>query len=427
MISVRARPKRVLTIACRLLAAGASFAVCACGRAQDAPAHTTFERLFPHPTGRNGNEELVAAGDLLRMSTLLQDVQTADPPATLAEKRAALNDPPVKRALEMLRAGLAKPRVPIHDKLDSETTFPEFALFRNEARTLVIEQYVRLADGDVPGAIESIRDTLRLGQACGTETLIAGLVRVAIDTIAIRLIADHLGQLSARDCDRLIALVREWLSLPDPSIEILDGERRFLMQTWEKCRANPESLLQHISEIDQPDEAGAVDPKAAAYRKTVEDIASNRAGYAALIDAIEATTAAQFNAQIANLRRPPWERQFIPEDSGDSLPGYLAGTLNPALNRIPERFDTERASIQLLGLHAAIHRYLWEHDSLPERIEDVHARALQIDPFSGKPFVYKKTGPRLYELNSVGPHKTNDSGIPIRDERVPLFLPPRRA
>src|SRR5579871_1281150 len=92
-------------------------------QAPTTPPLTAFQTLFPHPTGNNGYEELVMAGDLLQNNPAL-DAATATQ-ATLAAKRHALADPAVRKALELLKQGLDKPIVSPHPKSGTNARYPE--------------------------------------------------------------------------------------------------------------------------------------------------------------------------------------------------------------------------------------------------------------------------------------------------------------
>ena len=184
----------------------------------DTPPPSVFQQLFPKPTGQNGFEDLVMAGELARSSARL--TKTFEAGATLTDKRAALDDPDVRRALLLVRQGLAKPIVNGLSANDG-LTFSVFSVLRNLARLLAVEQYVLLADGKVSAAIDSLRDGLRIGYIVQSEKLVGSLVGVAIDSIVLNALARRLDQLSARDCEKVMALAQEWLRSPDPAITAL--------------------------------------------------------------------------------------------------------------------------------------------------------------------------------------------------------------
>ena len=214
--------------------------------APDDKPEAVFPKLFPQPTGDNGYEEIVQAGDLVRASTLAQAATNTG--ATLRQRRDALADPEVARALSLLRRGLAKPIRSPRATVTAGTPFPDLAPLRGLARLLAVYQYVALADGRTADAIGALRDGLRLAQTVKGEVLIGGLVGVAVETIVLTRLARHLDQMTARDCDRLVALSREYLAAPDAAINALESERRFQLAAIESIRDGLAALAKSVGE-----------------------------------------------------------------------------------------------------------------------------------------------------------------------------------
>src|SRR5713101_5224144 len=155
------------------------------------------------------------------------------------------------RALRLLQQGLAKPVISPRETVTSATVFPDLAGFRQMARLLDMCQYVALADGRVAGAIAALREGLRLGQVVQTDTLISGLVGIAIATIAIRPLGEHLEQLAARDCDLLYRVCLERLSQPPLLPQMMEMERRGGKTFLSEIAADPKALDGLVS--DAPD------------------------------------------------------------------------------------------------------------------------------------------------------------------------------
>src|SRR5205823_3889998 len=113
---------------------------------------------------------------------------------------------------------------------------------------------------------------------------------------------------------------------------------------------------------------------------------------------------AQFDHALNDLQKPFWERKApeLPKDG--SLPALLLDYSSglPAFDGVTKRYGQEQARLQMLGLHAAIHRFLWENDRLPNSLDELHVARWTIDPFTGKPLLYKRTGERTYDLSSAG-------------------------
>ena len=210
---------------------------------QDEPPRVSdFDRIFRQPTGVNGYEDLVMAGDLLHGNAAYNETQVDG--ATLFAKRRALADRDVQAALTLLRRGLAKPMTSLRPTFDGTTTFPEYASFRSLARLLSVEQYLLLADGEIERAIQNLGDGFRLAQAARTDhVLISELVGHAIDRIATLQIGKHLDQLSERNCDSLSDLLEERLAAQPSAGSSLIRERDFMVRELERLRAAPKSVL----------------------------------------------------------------------------------------------------------------------------------------------------------------------------------------
>ncbi len=121
--------------------------------AQDAPEPLkppSFPTLFKTPTGINGYEDWVQAGDLIQNNKLLDAIREDD--VTLTFKRHALNDPQIQQALALLRQGLNKSVQMSRRNLDAGRPYPELGALRDLARLLALEIHVRCADGNVEGA-----------------------------------------------------------------------------------------------------------------------------------------------------------------------------------------------------------------------------------------------------------------------------------
>lgn len=378
------------------------------------PAKSVFQQVIPKPTGKNGYEELIYAGELAKQSELL--ARASEENATLTLKRQALNEPGIQRALAFLRAGLAKQTFSPRTEIDDETLLPEFALFRNLARLLAVEQYVRLADGNVGGAIDSLRDGLLLGYRTQTDTLISGLVGVAIDAVVMGRFIRHIEQCSVRDCNRLLQVTGQWLEAPSPLVAVMESERAGIQRILQKYKNDPKGLLPLIrgaADIESDTEPSALE-------KLLEADSPN---LASVIEGASALLMQSHDSILANLRRPAWERKPIPRPDEKTPTGQLANSLLVDPSRVVDRYETERASIRLLGVHAAIRRYRWEHDRLPDTLQDLRLdKPFLLDPFTGETLIYRREG-ETYELYSAGPEARGEDGKPIPGKRAPVYLP----
>jgi hypothetical protein len=399
-------------------------AACALKAATPERPPSIFRQVIATPTGTNGYEELVAAADALRASKRFAAIEAGG--AELEAKRRVLREPPVLRALELVRRGLAKPVVSPRASLTSATLLPELAEFRRLARLLAIQQYVLFADGRVPEAIETARLGWRLGMAVQTDTLISGLVGTAILAITTRGVAGHLDQLSARDCDLLYRVCLERLQEPDPAPRMLEAERsagRVLVTEIREGKFDLDSLI-------GTDDAnsGPGDEESGRARQAVADLkrlkSTSAEEYAAQLSRVGTALDQWYDRVLAEWKKPAWQRSLAAPPGESSLAGGLVAAIAPGamFSQVSAKYTQVQAEIRLLACHAAIRRYRWEHDRLPGSLVDLNLEALTIDPFTGQPLQYDARGAR-YRLTSVGPPAAADDPKAVDGHRPVSVVP----
>jgi hypothetical protein len=389
-------------------------------RAQDKPPlpdPPVFSRLFTQPTGQNGYEDWVQGGDLIRDNKLVDTATEGG--ATLTFKRRVLADPSVQKALHLLREGLNKPAQSPHLVLDENTLLPELAPFRRLARLLSTEIYVRFADGRTDAALDSLQDGLRFGYRTQTNTIISGLVGVAIDAIVLREFSSHLDQLSEYQCSRLQRIVEEWLDWPSPVAFLLNGEKQFALRTLEAKRANPQALkdLLALTDVEDPN----APTTQALFAKLTVYLDSRPADLGQVIEHAETLIRAHYDAALVNLKLPIRERRPMAVISDKSLGGDLFVSLVVNTDQITDKYDRMEAMLRMLGVHAAIRGYRWEHGFLPTSLADLHLGKLIVDPFTGGDLMYQRSG-KSYDLYSRGPFERDDNGQPTSTPPPPLKL-----
>jgi hypothetical protein len=381
------------------------------------PQPSLLSQLFPKTTGLNGYEELVMAADLVRNNQALEQAQQEGAP--LAAMRHALADKDLHRALQLLHEGLEKPIASPRDmdQVDEYTTLPELAQFRALARLLKIQQYVSLADGHVGQAIDSMWEGLRLGYKIQQESLISGLVGISIDIIVLDGLAQHLDQLALWDCDRIIQRSQEWLKTPSPLLHVVKNEHQFSQRYLRKFHDDSEKLLKQLEEDTQRSNQ-PVDPAKLELEHYIND---HPTAVGALVDQTMALANKNYEATLTNLSLPYWQRKSLARNSRASMADRLADFVLADYDRVLDRYDTEQARVHLLGVHAAIHRFQWQKNRLPNSLGELSLDDLIQDPYTGKPLVYIPGGDR-YELYSAGPQGDR----PAAGSGGPVTLPLKR-
>ena len=366
-----------------------------------APKPPNYPQLFPTSTNNNGYEEWVRAADLIQNNAKVQ-VLLEQPAPSLVMKRRILDDPDVAQALQLVRAGANKPVFSPRTSLDENTPLPELAHFRNLARLLAMEQYVAFADGRVDAAINDLRVGLAFGYRVQTDTLISGLVGVAIHSIVLKEFSQHLDQLSVYHCNDVRRIVEDFLDAENPAVHLLALEKGYALKMLNARRSDPDglsALLKTLGAGSAPEE----DPNITA----VQAYLTNHPGDAnALLDDASRRVSALYDQTLLNLRLPPAQRKPLPIDQAAS-PGaalFRAITIDP--QQILDKYARDQTQLRLLGVHVLIHRYRWDHNILPDSLSEMRAPNLVHDASSGAEIVYQREGDR-YLLTSPTPTKRN--------------------
>jgi hypothetical protein len=153
---------------------------------------------------------------------------------------------------------------------------------------------------------------------------------------------------------------------------------------------------------------------------------------------------------FAELEKPLWQRKLVAPDYKGLINSVL---FKPRVNFLPLEPDflgrveqEEVATIRLLACYATIKRYYQQRGAYPPSLEALRPELgeMIIDPFTGKPFVYRAHPKRGFQLYSVGENLTDDGGrlsanrqqgdlLPITEGALPegqrpsptrLFSPP---
>ncbi len=372
--------------------------------AQEQQVEVLFPKIFTHITNNNGYEEFVRAVD---DSRTIPDVNAAmSPGATLTEKRRVINSQQAREAIELIKMGLQKPVHSPRTAMDENTTFPELSGFRHLGRLMGIQIYVDLADGHVSSAIENLRIGLEFANRVQTDTLISGLVGIAIEAIAEKSFSTHLDQLSYYDCENLLRAMQERLSDEAPGARVFTYEGNFLCSILEHNRTNMDGLIEMLN--DETDDS----PTSAATATLLEGIRAHPDQLSSAISSVEDKIKQNYAIAIDNLSLPMDRRKPYLQETSNSLDAMLFNSVSIDPGNIVDRYIVSRTKLHMLALHAVIRKYRWEHGILPGSLAVLHRPELTIDPMTGKPFNYIVKG-EVYTLSAVGLVKRDENGEPL--------------
>ena len=274
---------------------------------------------------------------------------------------------------------------------------------------------MQFADGRVDAAIDTLDDGLRFGYRMQTNTLISGLVGVAVDAIVLKSFSAHLDQLSEYQCQRVRRLVEEMAAWPSPLTFLLRDEQKMLGRMLDQLAAAPtpgENIIANLGDEQDWNED---------TRRVVAHLRGNPPDIGVLVAQTKARAALYFDAFAATLQSSPRQRKPLPSTSGDTLDARLFDMLVPSLEQVSHRYDQSDAMLRLLGVHAAIRAYRWEYNRLPPSLADLHIGKLTLDPFTGETLRYQNNG-TTYDLFSRGSAPLDDDGKPTNAPPVPVRL-----
>jgi hypothetical protein len=373
----------------------------------------------PPNTPPDGYEDLIAAGKLADESKPLQGA--IQPDATLQQKRLATIDDKMDKALRTLRDWLNQPGRTV-PSIEASRSHPWIqSQLRTLARALMVEQYVYLASGRVGAAIDSARDGLRMCNAVAPDDELVQLTDEAVDTIVIQTVAKHLDQLSQTDCKSLLALARDWMAVPDPTVDLIEAERKRSLEQYRRLAA---------AEVD------VKSPGVEAALPALKN--ANKADFVAFCQQAGANYSRLLSAYEAKLNRPLWELLDSTPEPRTALSKQRTWA-DLAIMTAESQFASYRLMLQqslvvrgeqqararMVGCHAAIRDYRWEHDSLPNSLDELKLGKMAVDPFTGESFIYKPTADkRGYTLQSAGPPTLYNQNKSKPGERQPFALIP---
>lgn len=377
-----------------------------------------FDQIFPKPTGKNGFEEIIRAGERLAdVKAPYPDPGRSSPNFgkgnALAMKRTYLADPACRAALSLLRQGMRKP-IAVSPAIES--TFGWSARLRALSRLLSFSVHVGLADGDGSAVVNDVLGFLRFADTFKPFGTVAGVTGGAIEQIVLAPLIRLRDCWSERGCTRLLTFATNRANAPDPAFAALASERVLSQKSWDGIKAKPEELESQFEYLSENEDA--VRAEISAERLRADDGLRARvwgemnAAMTAYYDRAAALLADP--TKTMSLAPPPDENQRFHE-----ITRFLRQSLVSNEKFTVQQAVENRLVNQFLAVHAAIRRYRWQYDRLPKTLEELGLAAnLVTDPFTKQPLLYEPepTGTN-YQLASAGALLPGTDGKPDARER----------
>ncbi len=257
--------------------------------------------------------------------------------------------------------------------------FPELAEFRRWARIEALDMALAAQEGDYARAVDNYQTVLILAEQIRTQgNMLHHQVGCAMQAIVNRRMGEILPLLPVRQCEQLLAAVREW-------------ERRRI----------------------PPEQAVAVERDA--LLSLLHDLYAGK--YEAMRVFAENRYVMRWNPRWLNLRRAARElnsylrlaekevsKPVVQQKRWEPPPHPVVRLLIPMHEGLVLSSAEATSRIRLLGCAAAVRAYRLKHGSYPATLSEAGVADLNRDPFTGGNFVYKpaENGFLLYSMGKDG-------------------------
>jgi len=309
------------------------------------------------------------------------------------------------------------PVYPLDYSKGFQMELPHLSKMRAGAQLLKADAIISSMNGDYSEAVTDIIAGMQLGDAlAGEPILISQLVRVAVYGIMIEGIRQsfHGGDLSAEQMSRL----EDQLDQADNRhafAESFLGEQITMAQIFSQIRAveHTDMLTSSVALFQDTSTLGQL-------TKPIRPLLAR--SYAPVmqpwlnLDESTLTDLLDRTATVAELpyyqARPQLE---ITEQQVENMPRSRTWSrmMMPALTRSCEAQARHEARLDLVQMGLVLEQYQADHGSYPDTLDAIAPQmgwSMPVDPFSGKPYHYRRTGD-TFRLYSVGANLTDDGGI----------------
>ncbi len=125
----------------------------------------------------------------------------------------------------------------------------------------------------------------------------------------------------------------------------------------------------------------------------------------------------KIHLEIENIRKNSYKFNY-----------YLFKMLMPGLKSMSVKDFDHYVKISLAQTAMQIEKYYLKNRKYPDTLKELsNYKNLLLDPYSEKPFLYKKINNKSYKLYSIGRNLIDDGGVPItlnknKDQDIVFFI-----
>jgi hypothetical protein len=334
---------------------------------------------------------------------------TAETNAPSAEAMAAaqafIGAADTARLLELVTEAAAKPacRFERDWSAGAGMLLPDCGTMRNITRLLYVKTLVEAQGSDGAAVGRSLTTGLRTAEAYRDDPiLISQLVRTAQIGIMLDAAADAFGRTKVPD-DAAAALVRQIREMKGSRgfVKSMDGERLF-MGEWAFALFETREGARKLATMSGED----LRPRQMRYygARLVRPLL--QVDHAAYIELILRMT--------EEGAKPPHETNWEEIDLAKQIPRYciLTSMLLPALHKAADAVAAGETRLEIADAALAVIRHKARHGAYPSTVDALDKELLPawpVDPFSGRPLVYRSTEAG-FKIYSIGANRKDDDG-----------------
>jgi len=351
------------------------------------------------------------------------------PPPTFAELEAVVARH--QADFRLLQQGSLRPacRVPVDWNAGAALTFPHLAEIRKAARFLAAKALVDARQGRAGDALDDLAVAIRMSNQISPEpALISQLVRVACLGMVYGVLPEVLvaAPPTAAESRPLYDLLGG-TDLAGPWVHAMEGERCFSLWMFDHLRRQPRGA-ELADLIGMPGSRITVGERVRTWVARFAVIHLWRAarmvwGPFLKLDEVYCLRRWRENLEITAL---PYRqgRKRIDEFTLRTemrAPWYalVSRVAVPVFARATQARDEGIARLGLMQAALALRAYQSENGGYPTSLAELRAGggwAIPDDPFSGKPFIYRRQGAG-YLIYSVGPDLQDNGGVDYETAR----------
>lgn len=308
--------------------------------------------------------------------------------------------------------------------------FDELARLRKLARLVNTRIRWAIAAKDGMDALNDWRIGFKMARDMQGDLLLVYLVGVVIERVVHEPIIREMDFFSAQECRELARTLIESERTPDRIGTVVEGELKLALRTIDSLLTEQGINLEELDLVGDLilSSARESDPETQQtterLRQEIQRLQKQPAAYQQLRHNLRREISHTFQAFADSLTLQGGRYCPMPTKEYDTntLFGYLVEIFIPPLSMVAQRYWETRTRRRLMIAHLLLREYYLREGRYPASLDELNLQELAIDPFSGRPLIYRRTGDR-YQLYSVGSDGKDDGGH--NPEPGPGAEPPR--